>query len=62
VQLEKNRFTLLNSTAIDAARLDVAPGRPLLVVESIDVETDGNPIVTGTTRFAADRVELMVEY
>src|SRR2546423_478529 len=48
--------------AIDAGRLDIAPGRPLLVVESVDVESDGAPIVTSTARFAADRVELMVEY
>ena len=44
------------------ARLDVAPGRPLLVVESVDVDPDGRPIATSTARFAADRVELMVEY
>jgi GntR family transcriptional regulator, phosphonate transport system regulatory protein len=56
------RVTAAIADAIDAGCLDVAPGRPLLVVESIDVETDGSPIVTGTTRFAADRVELMVEY
>jgi GntR family phosphonate transport system transcriptional regulator len=48
--------------AIDAARLDLAPGRPLLVVESVDVTPDGRPITTSTARFAADRVELMVEY
>src|SRR5947209_5823143 len=56
------RVTAALADAIDAARLDIAPGRPLLVVESIDVAPDGTPIVTSTARFAADRVELMVEY
>ena len=56
------RVSAAIADAIDAARLDVAPGRPLLVVESVDVTPDGRPIVTSTARFAADRVELMVEY
>ena len=56
------RVTAAVADAIDAARLDLSPGRPLLVVESVDVTPDGRPIVTSTGRFAADRVELMVEY
>jgi len=56
------RVTAATADAIDAARLGVAPGRPLLVVESVDVTPDGRPVVTSTARFAADRVELMVEY
>ena len=55
------RVTAAVADAIDAARLDLSPGRPLLVVESVDVTPDGRPIVTSTARFAADRVELMVE-
>ena len=56
------RVTAGIADAIEAARLDLAPGRPLLVVESIDVTpADGKPIATSTARFAADRVELMVE-
>ena len=56
------RVTAAVADAIEAARLDLSPGRPLLVVESVDVTPDGRPIVTTTGRFAADRVELMVEY
>jgi len=56
------RVTAAVADAIEAARLDLAPGRPLLVVESVDVTPDGKPITTSTARFAADRVELMVEY
>ena len=56
------RVTAAVADAIDATRLDLSPGRPLLVVESVDVTPDGKPISTSTSRFAADRVELMVEY
>jgi GntR family transcriptional regulator, phosphonate transport system regulatory protein len=56
------RVTAAVADAIEAARLDLSPGRPLLVVESVDVTPDGKPIATSTARFAADRVELMVQY
>jgi GntR family phosphonate transport system transcriptional regulator len=56
------RVTAAVADAIDATRLDLVPGRPLLVVESVDVTSDGKPITTSTARFAGDRVELMVEY
>jgi len=47
--------------ATDAARLDLALGRPILVVDSTDVDTDGRPLVTKRSRFAAERVEFVVE-
>jgi GntR family phosphonate transport system transcriptional regulator len=47
--------------ATDAARLDLALGRPVLVVDSTDVDPDGAPIVTKRSRFAAERVEFLVE-
>ena len=47
--------------ATDAARLDLALGRPVLVVDSTDVDTDGKPLVTKRSRFAAERVEFVVE-
>jgi GntR family phosphonate transport system transcriptional regulator len=59
---DSTRVTAAVADAIEAARLDLAPGRPLLVVESVDVSPDGKPVATSTARFAADRVELMVEY
>ena len=46
---------------LDAARLDLALGRPVLVVDSTDVDTDGKPIVTKRSRFAAERIEFVVE-
>ncbi|MCA1457207.1 phosphonate metabolism transcriptional regulator PhnF [Bradyrhizobium sp. BRP22] len=47
--------------ATDAARLDLALGRPILVVDSTDVGPDGKPLVTKRSRFAAERVEFLVE-
>src|SRR6476469_2932690 len=47
--------------ATDAARLDLALGRPILVVDATDVDPDGRPLVTKRSRFAAERVEFLVE-
>ena len=40
--------------------LGLSPGRPILVVDSVDVDERGVPIVTTQARFAADRVSLLV--
>ena len=42
-------------------RLDLAPGRPVLIVDSVDVDLDGRPILTSRARFAAERIEFVVE-
>lgn len=55
------RITAAIADAADAARLDLALGRPVLVVDSIDVEADGRPLVTKRSRFAAERVEFVIE-
>lgn len=47
--------------ATDAARLDLSLGRPILVVESTDVDADGQPVITSRARFAAERVEFVIE-
>ena len=47
--------------AADAARLRLAPGRPLIVVDSVDITPDGTPILTTRGRLAADRIELVIE-
>ena len=47
--------------ATDAVRLDLALGRPVLVVDSTDVDADGKPLLTTHARFAAERVEFVVE-
>ena len=45
----------------DAMRLALRPGSPLLVVDSIDSDAAGLPLLTTRTRFAAERVELLIE-
>jgi GntR family phosphonate transport system transcriptional regulator len=55
------RISATSADALDAQRLQVAPGRPLLLVESVDVSPSGEPLKAGRARFAADRVDLLVE-
>jgi GntR family transcriptional regulator, phosphonate transport system regulatory protein len=55
------RITAAIADAADASRLDLALGRPVLVVDGTDVDTDGKPLVTKRARFAAERVEFVVE-
>ena len=55
------RITAAIAEATDAARLDLALGRPVLVVDSTDVDADGKPLVTKRSRFAAERVEFVIE-
>lgn len=55
------RITAAIADATDAARLDLPLGRPVLVVDSTDIDTAGKPIVTKRSRFAAERVEFLVE-
>jgi len=47
--------------ATDATRLDLALGRLVLVVDSTDVDAEGKPLLTTRARFAAERVEFLVE-
>jgi GntR family phosphonate transport system transcriptional regulator len=55
------RVTAAIADAADGARLELALGRPVLVVDSTDVDTEGKPLTTKRTRFAAERVEFVVE-
>jgi len=55
------RVTAAIVDASDAMRLDLALGRPILVVDSTDVDADGKPVLTTHARFAAERVEFVVE-
>ena len=42
--------------ATDAAMLALAPGNPVMIIEAVDVDLDGTPILTTRSRFAAERV------
>lgn len=58
------RHTRILATSVDAAdavHLRLVPGRPILLVDSVDVDREGRPVLTTRTRFAADRVEFMIE-
>lgn len=55
------RISAAIADATDATRLDLALGRPVLVVDATDVDTSGRPLVTKRSRFAAERVEFLVE-
>lgn len=47
--------------AEEAGRLDIAPGRVVMVVSSVNVDAAGGRIQANRTLFAADRVELVVD-
>jgi GntR family phosphonate transport system transcriptional regulator len=58
---QSTRVTAAIVNAADAVQLDLTLGRPILIVDSTDVEADGTPLLTSRSRFAAERVEFVVE-
>ncbi|MBX9710189.1 MAG: phosphonate metabolism transcriptional regulator PhnF [Xanthobacteraceae bacterium] len=58
---EWTNITAAIADATDAARLDLALGRPVLVADSLDAEPDGRPLLTTRARFAAERVQFVIE-
>lgn len=46
---------------VDAGRLNLPPGSPVLTVDSLDVDVDRTPLLTTRARFAAERVQLVIE-
>lgn len=57
----ETRITAAIADAGDAAQLDLRLGSPVLIVEALDVEGDGRPLLAMRSRFAADRVQFVVE-
>lgn len=57
----ETRLTAAIVEAADAARLDLALGRPILLTESTDTDMSGKPLLTSRTRFAAERIQFVVE-
>jgi GntR family phosphonate transport system transcriptional regulator len=55
------KITAAIADATDATHLDLPLGRPVLVVDATDVDTSDEPLVTKRARFAAERVEFLVE-
>lgn len=58
---EWTNITAAIADAADASLLDLALGRPVLVVDSLDSAPDGTPLLTKRTRFAAERVQFVIE-
>jgi GntR family transcriptional regulator, phosphonate transport system regulatory protein len=60
----RRRRTSIKAVPADPAqaeRLGLLPGRPVHIVDSIDVIRGGQPVLTTHACFPADRVELLVE-
>jgi GntR family phosphonate transport system transcriptional regulator len=55
------RVTAALADAADALRLGLTPGGPILVIEAVDVDLAGRPVLTTRARFAAERIELLIE-
>jgi|SRR5690242_9949900 GntR family transcriptional regulator, phosphonate transport system regulatory protein len=55
------RITAAIADATDAMHLDLPLGRPVLMVDATDVDLSDKPLVTKRSRFAAERVEFLVE-
>lgn len=57
----KTRITARAATAEEARMLRLGPDRSLLITESVNVDSAGARIEYGIARFAAERVQLVVE-
>ena len=55
------RVTARMPSAEDARLLDQPRNRPVLVVESVNMDVNGIPVQYGLTRWASDRVQLVIE-
>ena len=58
----ESRVSANLASAVVAAHLKQPVNRPVLQVESINVDTDGIPIECATTWFAGDRITLTVQH
>jgi GntR family phosphonate transport system transcriptional regulator len=56
----ETRITARPASPAEAVALDLVAGRPVLVVEALNVDPHGMPIQTTSSIFAADRVEIVV--
>jgi GntR family phosphonate transport system transcriptional regulator len=60
-QRRETRVTARIADAQDALALGIEAGSPLIVTESINTDPEGRPIQFSVARFAADRVQIVVE-
>ena len=57
----ETRITARPATAAESRALDLAEGRIVMVCDSVNVDPGGVPIEATHARFAADRVEFLIE-
>lgn len=50
-----------HASSEDLDRLALSPGAIVLLTRGIDIDLDGRPVLYGESRFAADRVELLID-
>jgi GntR family phosphonate transport system transcriptional regulator len=55
------RVTARLPDAFEAKHLQISRTQPVLVAEFINVEPDGRPLEFGIGRFAADRIQLVID-
>ncbi len=55
------RITAAVADMADTGRLKLAAGQPVLVTDSLDVDADGEPLLTTRARFAAERMQFVIE-
>jgi GntR family phosphonate transport system transcriptional regulator len=58
---KSTQVTAAIADATASASLKISLGRPILVVDSVDVDGSGLPVITTRTRFAGDRLALTIE-
>ncbi|MEI8152092.1 MAG: phosphonate metabolism transcriptional regulator PhnF [Hyphomicrobiales bacterium] len=58
---KSTHVTAETAEAGDAGLLRIAVGRPLLVVNSVDIDEADTPVLATQARFAADRLELVID-
>lgn len=58
---KESRITAEPASGPDALHLGLAPGQPVLVVESVNLDPNGRPIQYTRARMAADRMQLIVK-
>ncbi len=57
----ETRISARPASLDEAARLDLAPGRILLTIDSVNADADGVPIQFTRGVFSADRTEILIE-
>jgi GntR family phosphonate transport system transcriptional regulator len=55
------RITAAIADMADTGRLKLAAGQPVLVTDSLDVDADGAPLLTTRARFAAERMQFVID-